>query len=258
MAIQYALKVFEYDNQRPFRIIDRDGAPWFMLADVCAALGLSNPSMVAQALDEDERAKLNLGLGTDATMINESGLYTVILRSRNAVTPGTDAHRFRKWVTSEVLPSLRRNGRYGGNTPAFIRRYNQNWDRVSAGHFSVMNELTVRLWGRFEHLGHVMADKSSCGTENRPDISVGLGFSKWMKATHPDVSDDYSMYLHWTPAGDFKARQYPVAVLQYFYDYLDNVWIPHEAERYFNTRDPAALPHVAQLLPGSRPVPLPR
>lgn len=258
MALQYALKVFEYDGQRPFRIIDRNGEPWFVLADICAALGLSNPSVTAQALDDDEKAKLNLGFGSDATVVNESGLYTVILRSKDAVTKGTKAYKFRKWVTGEVIPSVRKTGRYGGNTPAFIRRYNQNIDRVSQGHFSVLNELVIRLWGRFEHLGHIMADKAPCGTENRPDTSVGILFSRWLKNNHPNVADNYSMYLHWTEAKEIEARQYPMSMIALFHEYLDTVWIPLEAQRYFNTRDPAALPHVAHLLPSRRPDPLPR
>lgn len=92
------------------RVRDRDGLPWFILADVCKALELSNPSVAAQSLDDDERAKLNLGGGREATIISESGLYTLVLRSRKAVTAGTLEHRFRKWVTNEVIPGLRMKG----------------------------------------------------------------------------------------------------------------------------------------------------
>ena len=176
-------------------------------------------------------------------------IYSLIFKSRKP-----EAKRFKKWVTSEVLPSIRKTGRFGTGTPAFIRRYNQNWDRVSEGHFSVINELVVRLWGRFEHLGHIMADKAQSGTENRSDISVGIGFSKWLKVRHPSVSDNYTMYLHWTEAKDIEARQYPMSMIERFHVYLDSEWIPNEAERYFNSCDPAALPHIAHLLP-ARPAP---
>jgi hypothetical protein len=186
------------------------------------------------------------------TIINESGMYSLILTSRKP-----EAKRFKKWVTSEVLPTIRRTGRFGGaDTPAFIRRYNQNWDRVSEGHFSVINELVLRLWGRFERVGHIMADKAQSGTENRPDISVGRGFSKWLSLNHPAVCDNYSMYLHWTEAKEVEARQYPLSMSALFHEYLDREWIPKEAPRYFNTRDPAALPHIAHLLP-ERPQPRP-
>jgi hypothetical protein len=104
-----------------------------------------------------------------------------------------------------------------------------------------------------------MADRAACGTENRPDVSVGILFSKWLKLNHPEIADSYSFYLHWTEAKEVEARQYPVTMLALFHHYLDTEWIPKEAERYFNTRDPAALPHVAHLLPSRpRPAPLPR
>jgi prophage antirepressor-like protein len=254
MSIQHALKVFEYEDKRPFRIIDRNGEPWFVLGDVCRELEIANPRDAASRLDDDEKDGVGItdaiGRSQRQTIINESGLYSLILRSTKP-----EAKRFKKWVTSEVLPSIRKTGGYGSNTPAFIRRYNQNWDRVSANYFSVINELAVRLWGRFEHLGHIMADTAKDGRELRPDISVGRGFSDWLKAKHPDVADTYAMYLHWTAAKEIEARQYPMTMMALFHDYLDNVWIPNNAEDYFNRRDPAALPHIGHLLPTSRPAP---
>jgi prophage antirepressor-like protein len=65
---------------------------------------------------------------------------------------------------AEVLPSIRKTGGYHGRIPAFIRRDNENWDRIDAGYFSVLNELVVRLWGRLEHAGRTMADKAPDGT----------------------------------------------------------------------------------------------
>lgn len=250
MAIQYALKVFEYEDDRPFRIFDRNGEPWFALADVCRELDISNVGNASARLDEDEKSSIrnpdatSIGGNPNIIVINESGLYSLILTSRKP-----EAKRFKKWVTKEVLPSIRKTGGYGRNTPAFIRRYNQNWDRCSLGHFSVINELVVRLWGRFEHLGHIMADVAKDGRELRPDISVGRGFSKWLKENHPTVADNYTYYPHWTPDGDFDARQYPDAMLPLFREYVDTLWIPQDAQRYFNTRDPAALPHIGHLLP---------
>lgn len=250
MGIQYALKVFEYEDKRPFRIIDQNGEPWFVLTDVCRELDHGNPSQAASTLDDDEKGIITSdtpGGSQKMVIVNESGLYSLILRSRKP-----EAKRFKKWVTKEVLPSIRKTGGYGRNSPAFIRRYNQNWDRCSLGHFSVINELVVRLWGRFEHLGHIMADVAQDGRELRPDISVGKGFSKWLAVNHPTVADNYTYYRHWTPAGEFEARQYPNALVPLFREYVDTVWIPQDAERYFNTRDPAALPHIGHLLPAPK------
>ena len=108
-------------------------------------------------------------------IINESGLYSIILRSDKP-----EARRFKKWVTSEVLPSIRRTGAYG-RIPRFIRRYNENWDRVEDGHFSIISELAIRLWGRLEQIGHVMADVAADGAELRPDVSVGRLFSQMVE-----------------------------------------------------------------------------
>lgn len=108
---------FDFEGQA-VRALERRDGPWFVLVDVCRALGHSNPSMMARGLDEDEKDTLSSTEGIAAPqvkaliIINESGLYTLILRSRDATTRGTVAHRFRKWITSEVLPTLRRTGRY--------------------------------------------------------------------------------------------------------------------------------------------------
>lgn len=100
------LKVFHY-QENDVRTVEKDGEPWFVLKDVCQVLGMSNPTAVADRLDEDERAKLDLGRQGQAWAINESGLYNVILRSDKP-----EAKPFRRWVTAEVLPSIRRHGGY--------------------------------------------------------------------------------------------------------------------------------------------------
>lgn len=245
--MQYSLKVFETEDHFQFRTIIRDGEPWFVLADVCRALEIANSRDAASRLDEDEKDVANtdtLGGTQRVAIINESGLYSLILTSRKE-----SAKRFKRWVTSEVLPTIRKTGGYGGRVPAFIKRFNANWDRVDNGYFSVINELVIRLWGRLEQAGHVMADKTINGTELRPDVSVGRGFSDWLKKNHPTVCNTFSYYIHSTPQCDVDARQYPRTMLPLFLEYVDDVWIPEQAENYFNSRDPAALPYLQKLLP---------
>lgn len=104
--------VFSFESESNIRAIIVDGEPWFVASDVIKALQLTNPTMSLKALDEDERSKFNLGRQGNTNIISESGLYTLILRCRDAVTPGTIPYRFRKWVTSEVLPQIRKTGRY--------------------------------------------------------------------------------------------------------------------------------------------------
>lgn len=89
------------------RTVEVNGEPWWVLADVCKVLELSNPTVVAGRLEEDERSKFDLGRQGDVTIINESGLYSVILRSDKP-----QAKPFRRWVTGEVLPAIRKNGSY--------------------------------------------------------------------------------------------------------------------------------------------------
>jgi len=259
MAMQYALQVFETEDNFDFRIVDRDGEPWFVLVDVCRALDLRNPSDAASRLDADEKMTLALTEGQSGvrggarsmTIINESGLFSLILRSDK---PG--AKRFKKWVTSEVLPSIRKTGSYGGRVPTFIKRYNENWNRIEQGHFSVLNELVIRVWGRLEQAGHLMADKAPDGTELRPDSSVGRCFSDWLKKNHPTISTSFSYYIHTTAQWEGEVRQYPMSMLPLFLEYVDTVWIPQRAPEYFKTRDPAALPYLPKLLPDpSRPKP---
>lgn len=102
--------VFHYKSSE-VRTVELNGEPWFVLKDVCAVLGIANHKMTAQRLDADEVSLTDLtdsmGRQQETTVINESGLYNVILRSDKP-----EAKPFRKWVTSEVLPSIRKTGSY--------------------------------------------------------------------------------------------------------------------------------------------------
>ena len=104
------IRIFNY-NSVEVRTIQNDGEPWFVLRDVCNVLGLGTPARVAERLDPDEVSQTHItdsmGRQQETTIINESGLYNVILRSDKP-----EAKPFRKWVTSEVLPTIRRHGMY--------------------------------------------------------------------------------------------------------------------------------------------------
>ena len=76
------LMIFENDAFGKVRTLNLNGEPWFVAADVCSVLDLSNPTIAVSRLDEDERAKFNLGRQGDATIVNEPGLYTLVLGSR--------------------------------------------------------------------------------------------------------------------------------------------------------------------------------
>ena len=99
----------------PLRVVVKDGNPWFVAADVCRALTIGNSRMAMERLDDDERgvSSIDTPYGTQQMgVVNESGLYSLILGSRKP-----EAKRFKKWVTAEVLPAIRKTGRYEHPTP---------------------------------------------------------------------------------------------------------------------------------------------
>ena len=95
------------------RAFNQNGEIWFIASDICKALELTNTSKAINALDDDEKMTLtnsysHNGMGPQTyNIINESGLYSLVLRSRKP-----EAKKFKKWVTSEVLPSIRKTGTY--------------------------------------------------------------------------------------------------------------------------------------------------
>jgi prophage antirepressor-like protein len=115
---------FSFDTQQ-LRVVMLDDEPWFVVSDVCAVLGIRNPSDALKSLDADEIKlfkdpnTLALSEGKRAkrgnptfNLTSESGFYTLILRCRDAIKPGSMPHRVRRWVTGEVLPSIRKTGGY--------------------------------------------------------------------------------------------------------------------------------------------------
>lgn len=111
------IQVFEYQNNK-VRTVDVDGEAWFVLKDVCKVLDIADHKVVARRLDEDEVCQTpltdSMGRQQSTTIINESGLYHVILRSDKP-----EAAPFRRWVTNDVLPAIRKTGSY--NAPQLTR-----------------------------------------------------------------------------------------------------------------------------------------
>lgn len=101
------LQVFKNPEFGEIRVVEKDGEPWFVAVDVCDILGLSNPTIAVSRLDKDERAKFNLGRQGDSTIVNEPGLYTLILGSRKP-----EAKAFKRWITHDIIPAIRKYGAY--------------------------------------------------------------------------------------------------------------------------------------------------
>jgi len=106
------LEIFKNNEFGAVRVLtDEKGEPWVVLSDVCKILGLSNPTKVANTIDKDDLTIIqvidNLGRMQKVNAVNESGLYQVIFQSRKP-----EVKKFKKWVTSEVLPAIRKYGLY--------------------------------------------------------------------------------------------------------------------------------------------------
>lgn len=139
------IQIYQNSQFGAVRTIERDGEPWFVAADVCKILNHSNPSMAVKGLDEDERMTLNFTeVGNDERMtlnftdphqagsrggaqyivvVNEPGLYQLILRSNKP-----EAKAFKRWITHEVIPSIRRHGLYA--TPEAAEQMLNNPDMM--------------------------------------------------------------------------------------------------------------------------------
>lgn len=107
--------VFNFDSMSVRVQSGDDGQPWFVASDVCRVLGIARPEKAYARLDEDERGALSVGTpggNQEMVVINESGLYSLIFSSRK-----DEAKRFKRWVTHDVLPTIRRTGGYSVSAP---------------------------------------------------------------------------------------------------------------------------------------------
>lgn len=118
------LKIFQNPKFGTIRTTTINGEPWFVAADVCEALEIQNPTDAIKKLDEDEKARLNLGLrGGDTNVVNEPGLYALVLGSRKP-----EAKAFKRWITHEVIPTIRKHGAY--MTPEKVEEILLNPDTI--------------------------------------------------------------------------------------------------------------------------------
>ncbi|MDQ9874817.1 BRO family protein [Acinetobacter baumannii] len=248
------LQIFKYENEESvlddLTTVQIDDDVWFVASEVCKLLDIQNVPRAVSSLDDDEKQLYQIRIAGQIRKVNivsESGLYALVFQSKKP-----SAKQFRKWVTKEVIPSIRKTGAFGINrleTPNFVVRFNDNWDRTEKGYFSVISELFIRLYGRFEKVGYTIPNKAFTGKEIRPDVSVGLRFSKFLKINHSEHSDKFKMYKHKFPDGnEVDARQYENILLPIFIKFVDEIWIPECANDYFKERDPIALDYMPKLL----------
>lgn len=113
------VKIFENEKFGEIRTVVINGEPWFVAADVCRALEISNSRDAVQRLDEDEKGVVltdTRGGQQSMTAINEPGLYVLVLGSRKP-----ESKEFKRWITHDVIPTIRKTGGYVNNDELFIR-----------------------------------------------------------------------------------------------------------------------------------------
>ncbi len=114
---------FLFEGEVTVRVVYRNDEPWFVTIDVCRALGIANASQAVGSLDDDEKGICSIYTlrgEQEMLIVSEGGLFTLILRCRDAMKEGTLPHRFRRWVTGEVLPSLRAQGQIRVGVPSIL------------------------------------------------------------------------------------------------------------------------------------------
>lgn len=246
-----AMQQLNYDKEKIVRSILSNGEIWFLSSDVCNLLEINQMPKVLASLDKGE---IRTGVGIDqsgnpikAKIISESGFYNLIFQSKNA-----NSRKIKRWLTSEVLPQIRRTGNFCLDKTGqlnFVQRFWDNFDRVEPGYFSVIGELLWYIYAKIEKLGHVIPLTGINNKEIWPDISVGKLFSKWLIQKYPEQQHEYKTYSHQIRGRrTVEARQYPNRLLPYFREFLDNEWIAKNAARYFSDRDPKVLDYLPKLI----------
>lgn len=131
------LKVFNFESN-DVRLIQRDNETWFAAKDVCDVLEIQNVTQALQRLDEDERSMFNIGRQGETNFVNEYGLYSLVLGSRKA-----EAKKFKRWVTHEVIPSIRKHGAY--MTPETIEQALTDPDTIIQLAMTLKEERSKRI-----------------------------------------------------------------------------------------------------------------
>lgn len=245
------LREFSYENRKKLTTVILKSEIWFIANEVCDLLQIKNPIDAVSSLEEDEKLTSvlpTLGQNRRFNLINESGLYNLIFKSRKE-----EARRFRKWVTGVVLPAIRKDGYYGymdgTGLPNFVTRYKENCYKMADGYFSVISELFITLYLELEKNGFVIPERAANGKIIMPDVSVGRTFAIYLKQINSPFFGKHKTYMHTLYQGfDVEANQYPNEVLPDFRHFVYHVWLANYAEKYFKERAPQALGYLQKLI----------
>lgn len=171
---------FDFEMQAVRVVLGEDGQPWFVAKDVCEALGIKNYRDALSRLDDDEKGvgiTDTLGGTQELLTVNESGLFALTFTSRKP-----QAKRFRKWVTADVLPTLRKTGRYEMEQPPASMPENGQADRlINAGR--VFREM-IRMTSAANRAGRKTLETANAFTQEATGLNMleMLGRAGWERA----------------------------------------------------------------------------
>jgi prophage antirepressor-like protein len=240
------ISVFDF-NSNQVRIVLVDNNPWFAAVDVCRVLEVANVGQALSRLDEDEKNTIILNDGNrgnpNTSIISESGLYSLTLSSRKP-----QAKDFKRWVTREVLPSIRKTGGYSLNKPAspfWWQRLviDQETNRVPNGYFSIFREV-IPLVAELETAGYVVPDNAV------PDISVGRKWAGYLREIEIVVEEVAKQYPHTYPdrRGSQDCYCYPEKLLPTFRQWFRDKYKTDHLYKYLKNKDKSALPAVEKIV----------
>jgi prophage antirepressor-like protein len=241
------LSVFRFDGNS-VQIVLVDGEPWFVAKDLCLILDIKNVSDALGRLDGDEKNTIVLTDGNrgnpNTAIVSESGMYALVLGSRKP-----DAKSFRKWVTAEVIPQIRKTGSYGAR-PGFewferVKLYRRH-TKIPTGWFSIFEEMCGSLMADFEDAGYSLPMGSI------PDISVGKCFCNYLRSLGHGLTPGNGLiqeYQHHYPDGRVvTANIYNDTLLPDYRRWFKEIYRKEKLPAYLKSKDPLALPSLCRLL----------
>lgn len=179
------LKIFENPEFGKVRVVEKSGNPWFTAKDVCDCLGLGNVSEALKGLDDDEKEQLSTNIinpdvgGRGTIIISEPGLYSLVLRSRKP-----EAKAFKRWVTHDILPSIRKTGGYGA--VALPQTYIEALEALVESEKAKQKALeTVEYQKPLVQIAETRIDKKGCFSLTDINKSLGLKrglITNWAKS----------------------------------------------------------------------------
>ncbi len=248
--------IFDYQSSR-VRVIMGGDTPWFVAKDVCDVLAIANVSDAVSTLDEDEKDDIGItdiiGRKQSTLCVNESGLYHLIFKSRK-----DEAKTFRRWVTQEVLPAIRKTGAYGIGQQAPMHTLREklhdrllaNEQNIPADRFTI-SEVAAR------HLEALLDGVSGLDASAMLEQSIAQRFARYAKEELHLPEEHRRRYSHVLPNGRVvQAWAYERRYLPLFVQWLWTVYFPQhfpDYARYRARRIGLPAPKVRKRLPAHTP-----